>query len=304
LIVLIRSFDVGDLPQLQALVNLHLSAAVPGWALSEVALARHLARDDRQPVTDPWVEERATVCALERYRLLAVAHLLRYARRPEIHESHAGAGSIAWFFARPEHEAAAAAVLAAASEQFSRWHVSSVYGWETGLPVPIWGVPDAWPHIVAALEAAGFQPDPSSRGEVLYGGAIERVPPAGDPPVPELELHRLVWPYGTRFSAVQAGEELGWCGLQTDLSNAGLSPGLAGWAWLDEFGVRPEWRNRGIGGWLVRHAIAWARLGRCDRVIIPVADANEAAGAGRFYRRFGWEVLVRERHGWRGPCSR
>jgi hypothetical protein len=37
----------------------------------------------------------------------------------------------------------------------------------------------------------------------------------------------------------------------------------------------------------------------CDRVIIAVADANEEAGAGRFYRRFGWDVLVRERHGWR-----
>jgi GNAT superfamily N-acetyltransferase len=119
-------------------------------------------------------------------------------------------------------------------------------------------------------------------------------------------LVRTVWPYGTRFSAVCDGEEIGWCGIQTDLSGAGLSPALAGWAWLDELAVREECRNQSLGSWLVRHAISWARIGRCDRVVIPVANENEAAGAGRFYRRFGWGVLFRERHGWhrspRGPC--
>jgi hypothetical protein len=61
----VRSFEPTDLPQLQRLVNLHLTAAIPGWALSETALARHLERDDEQPITGPWVDEYVTVCAVE-----------------------------------------------------------------------------------------------------------------------------------------------------------------------------------------------------------------------------------------------
>jgi hypothetical protein len=33
--------------QLQRLINLHLAAVIPGWALFETALARHLARIDQ-----------------------------------------------------------------------------------------------------------------------------------------------------------------------------------------------------------------------------------------------------------------
>jgi len=55
----VRTFESSDLPQLQGLVNLHLSAVVPGWGLSEPALVRHLVRDEAQPITDPWIEERA-----------------------------------------------------------------------------------------------------------------------------------------------------------------------------------------------------------------------------------------------------
>jgi hypothetical protein len=31
---------------------------------------------------------------------------------------------------------------------------------------------------------------------------------------------------------------------------------------------------------------------------MDVAEENEQGGAQRFYRRFGWEVFVRETHGW------
>ena len=98
----IRSHEPNDLPQVQALVALHLSAVVPGWALSAAAIARHLERDDAQPITGLWVEERATVCALEGYRVLALAHLLRSGDRPEVNAHYRGAGSIAWLVARPE----------------------------------------------------------------------------------------------------------------------------------------------------------------------------------------------------------
>ncbi|MGH3147117.1 MAG: hypothetical protein ACRDTR_15075 [Rubrobacter sp.] len=32
----------------------------------------------------------------------------------------------------------------------------------------------------------------------------------------------------------------------------------------------------------------------CDRIVFNVAAPDEAAGAGRFYRRLGWDLFVRE----------
>jgi hypothetical protein len=50
---------------------------------------------------------------------------------------------------------------------------------------------------------------------------------------------------------------------------------------------------------LVRQAVAWHQLGSGDRIILVVTPDNEAAGAERFYQRLGWQVLVRQRKGWR-----
>ncbi len=99
---------------------------------------------------------------------------------------------------------------------------------------------------------------------------------------------------------LHAGEEVAWCGTQTDLIQGGISPSLRGWAWRDQLGVPDKWRNRAIGGRLVWQAIAWAKLAHRDRVIVLVADYDEVAGAGCFYQRFRWDVMTRERHGWRG----
>ena len=62
--------------------------------------------------------------------------------------------------------------------------------------------------------------------------------------------------------------------------------------------VAEEWRNRRFGSWLVEKAAAWLRLSRRDRVILVVDKDDEEAGAGRFYRRFNWDVLAREVRPW------
>lgn len=58
----VQSFENMLLPQLQELVNLYLTTALPGWALSGAAIAHHVARNDYQPITDPWVAECMTLC--------------------------------------------------------------------------------------------------------------------------------------------------------------------------------------------------------------------------------------------------
>jgi hypothetical protein len=74
----IVSFDPAHLPALRDLVNAHLTLLVPGWALTNDFIASHLWRNPGQAITDPWVSERLTLCALDGDRLVAAAHLLRY----------------------------------------------------------------------------------------------------------------------------------------------------------------------------------------------------------------------------------
>lgn len=291
----VQPFESSHLPQLLDLVNLHLGAVVPGWALSGAFLAEHLERDYTEPLTDPWVEERATLCAVDGNRLLAVAHLLRYGEGGEVGESYRGAGEIDWFVALPGRGEASTSVLASAREHFANWKVRREYGWTSGLPtVPMIGVPESWPHIAAVLEDTGYGPEPGHHREAIYGGKLGDVPVPSEPPVAGLAVRRTVGSWGTRFSAVTGSEEVGFCEVMPDVTRGGLLPSLRGWADLQEIWVREEWRDRGIGGYLIRHAVVWLRLAGCDRIVFNVAAPNEAAGAGRFYRRFGWEVFVRE----------
>jgi GNAT superfamily N-acetyltransferase len=303
--VRVLPFESRYLLALQRLVNVHLSAAVPGWSLSAEYLAQHLQYDDTEGITEPWVTERSTLLAVDRGQLLAAGRLLRYGDGPDVSDSYRGVGTISWLVARPDRPDSAAALLKAADEQFATWNVSRVYGWDTGLPVyALWGVPDCWPHVAAALRAAGYQPDPPLRREALYGGPLSGIPKPGEAPIAGLTLRRTSGELdGPRFAALLDGQELGFCEWNVDLSRGGLLPAMRGWACLQNLMVEQDWRNRGIGRWIVQHGVAWARLASCDRVIVSVADENEEAGAGRFYRRFGWEVFVEETHGWLPAAS-
>ena len=64
--------------QLTDLVNAHIEAIVPGWAVSTSTLLNHLERDPDEYVVGPWVRERRTLVALERDRVVAATLLRRY----------------------------------------------------------------------------------------------------------------------------------------------------------------------------------------------------------------------------------
>lgn len=291
----VQPLERPDLPYLLQLVNGHLAALVPGWALTEAFLAEHLERNPGEYVTDPWVEERATLCVVEGERVLAAAHLLRYGDGPEVSESYRGTGEIDWLVALPDREDAATGAISACRDRMRGWGVRAEHGWPHGLPtVPMYGVPDCWPHVAEVLVAAGYRPPAGHNREALYAGWLRGVPTPADPPVTGLLLRRTVGPFGTRFSAVLGGEPVGICEVESELTRGGALPALRGWAELAELRVEERWRNAGIGSWLIRHAAEWLRLAGCNRIVFNVAAPDEAAGAGRFYRRFGWDVLVRE----------
>lgn len=289
------------LPSLLELVNLHLNAVVPGWALTEAFLAEHLERNAGEYVTDPWVLNRTTLCALEGHRVLAAAHLLRYGDHPGVREDLRDVGEISWLVFLPDREDAAAGVLSRARERLVAWRVGRQQAYGVGLPkMPLLGVPDAWPHVASALGAAGYRPPRRDHRGALYGGRLDGAPAPQAPPLPGITTRRTVGRFGSRFSALLGGEELGGCECVADLDRGGALPALRGWAELSEVYVAEGWRNRGIGSWLVGTAADWLTLCRRDRVVLAVDERDERAGAGRFYRRLGWDVLAREVGPWTG----
>ncbi len=287
--------------QVQLLINRHLSAIVPGWALPEAFIASNLQRNPRENIIDPWVRERITLCACQRQYVVAAAHLLRYGNGPEVNPHYQNVGDLAWFLAWPDANEAATALLASARRQFAAWEVTREYAWDTGLPVgPFVGVPDVWPHIASTLEKAGYHPRLGKEGEeIVYGGPLDAAFAQASPPIAGLSLWRTMGTIdGARFVAKVDGKEVGVCECETDLTQGGTLPALQGWGELSELEINEVWRNRGIGTWLVGQAVAWHQLGGGQRMILAVTAEDEAAGAGRFYQRLGWHVLVRERKGW------
>jgi GNAT superfamily N-acetyltransferase len=302
--VTIESYQPAHLPQLATLVNAHLEAVVPGWAVPEAFVADYLRRNPGEYVVDPWVVARATLCALERGRVVGVAHLLRYGSGPEVSLAHRGAGEIDWLLFWPEAEPAARQLLAAAHDQLGLWGTAGRSVTAAPPVGPIAGLPDVWPHVAAAVKAAGYTSH-HEQAEAVYGGMLDGLPPPGAPPLPYLAVRRSVGRFGVTFAGEIDGEPVGHCECVSNLTSGGALPALGGWAELAELEVREPWRNRGVGGWLVRHAAAWLRLGGCDRIVLAVTQDDEARGAGRFYRRCGWDVLARMSQGWtlQGRCQ-
>jgi GNAT superfamily N-acetyltransferase len=147
---------------------------------------------------------------------------------------------------------------------------------------------------------AGYHPRTDKEGEeIVYGGPLDQVQLPSTPPVPNMTLQRTMGRIvGARFVALLDGQEVGQIECGTDLTLGGALPALRGWGEISELQVSEPWRNRGIGTWLVQQAVAWHRLGGGERMILAVTAEDEAAGAGRFYQRLGWHVLMRQRKGW------
>src|SRR5712691_3200269 len=210
----VAPLDPTHLPQLRQVLNAHLGLLAPGWALTEDFIASHLQRNPGQAITDPWVSERTTLCALEGERLVVAAHLLRYGVDSAVGPAYAGTGEIAWFLAWADVGAAAATLLASAHAQMQAWGVHQDGAWNTGLPVgPFVGVPDVWPHLAAALTAAGYHPGPDD--EVVCGGPLDAVPPVGTPPIPALVVERRLttglWAGDFALAALLDGQQGGKC---------------------------------------------------------------------------------------------
>lgn len=289
----IAPLDRDHLPQVLELVNGHLGAMMPGWSLTPDYLWGRMQREPQESVTDPWVVERRSIVGIVKDRVCAAAHLRRYGEETR----WKGVGEIGWILFWPEEREAGAAVLGECRRQMKAWQVTEERA-SGSLPVPTsTGIPHVWPHIIGLMEEFGYSAN-DEVDESLYAGTLDGIPAPGEPPVEGVTIHRQMGDFDARFVARLDGEGISACECIADLTEGGQLPALAGWAELSEMGTREAMRSQGVGSWVVRHAVQWLRLARCDRIVVPVTREDEEAGAGRFYQRFGWTPWVRERH-WR-----
>ncbi len=294
----ITQFSDEHLPQLQRLVNGHLSAVAPGWALTTGYLRDRLEANPDQYILDPWVSQRRTLGALEKGRVVAAAHLLHYRSDPDVSASYRGAADIAWLVAWPDSQPAAQALISACLETLSGWGAARIYAFDTGLPASVLaGLPDSWTHVQSTLQAAGFACQ-KPRFEAIYGGWLPRTHIGSPVEIRGLAFGRRVGRMDVTFTAQLNGREIGHCEISADLSEGGERPAFQRWGALFDLEIEADFRNAGIGSELVWRAVEWLRTAGCDRIVVPVGWDEEQAGVARFYERFGWRVMSRQTKGW------
>ncbi|MEV6304273.1 GNAT family N-acetyltransferase [Actinoplanes sp. NPDC051861] len=275
--MLIRQFARGDREQVTSLVNAHVAAVVPGASVSVQALMSHLEREPGEFIVDRWVRERLTLVAEQRGRVVAAAHLLRYADDAATGERYRNAGEIRWLACWPDApywpDAAQAgdALALACHAQFQRWGVTRRYA-DGAMPAPgVYGIPEQWPHIRSLYERAGFH----SAGpiEVILLARVDRLPrpPA---PVPGLTTRRTAGINGTRLTGVSGTAALGWIEVDTNLDAGPRMSRMGAWADIGNLWVDPAHRRQGIGTWLVGQAATWLELGGTER-LLDYAGADE-----------------------------
>ena len=298
----VRSFRRSDREQLTGLVNAHVAAVMPGGAVSVARLLGQLEREPGEFIVDPWVRERATLVAVQRDRVVAAAHLLRYADDERVSQSYRAAAEIRWFLHWPEAPfwrgsvEAADTLLAACVAQLGRWSSERQYA-DGSLPYPgVYGVPEQWPHVAAAYARAGFAPEGAGRVETVYLAEVADLPAVGDPPLDGLEVARLVGVNGTRLSARLGDEVLGF--IEVEVLDEGERLGREGRiADVGNLHVVEERRRQGIGTWLVAHAGAWLRLARVGRLLDYTGPEDEAV-CRPFLETLGFRVLTRTQRSW------
>jgi GNAT superfamily N-acetyltransferase len=295
--IAIRPFQRSDREQVTGLVNAHIGTVLPGVSVSVNAVMSQLEREPGEIIVDPWVSERATLVAIERERVVAAAHLQRYASDERVSDSYRNLGAIRWLVCVPQNTAAGDALVAACREQFATWQVARE-ATDVSLPCPCcYGVPDCWPHLRELFVRGGFRHE--GRTEVILVASVGDMPAAVEAPFPGLTVRReMGGPVvaGTRFSAWLEDELVGFVDLVTDLTNGGALSRLAGWAEIDSLFVEEAYRRRGVATSIVAHAADWLRLGHCDRLIAYCwPEQTDILG---FALSAGWRELTRTARGW------
>lgn len=291
----IRAFQPQDLPQLTQLINMHISLLIPTWSLPSDLILSRLETNPDEPVIDPWVVERKTLCGFVGENLVAAAHLLRYGESELMNKSYHRRGDFAWFVFDPEFEAEAKTFLEACHEQMKAWEVKSLSTWDSGLYIPCAvGISDNWPHIGKLFYEAGYRPKPE-RAEAVYTGdlhALYTLPRKNS----SFLIHRRRMDGLIRQQISLGTDKIAYCEITTNIWRN--KPALAEWVELAEIWVRDDYHRQGIGRFLLQEVAPYLFMLNAKSIVFSVAINDERAGAGAFYQSFGWKAASRSQDAW------
>lgn len=294
----VRPFARRDREQLTRLASAHAATTTPGGSVPVATILSQLERPVGEHVIGPWVTDQASFVAVERDRVVAAAHLRRYADDERASESYRNTGEIVWLLCWPDHLDAGRAVRDAALAHLASWSVPVWYA-DGSLPAPgCYGVPDAWPHVQLLYREAGFDPG-DGQVEIIYAGTLDGIAPPGAPPLDGLTMRRQLGPLGTAFNADLDGETVGTYEVDDDLTRGGTNLAFTGWADECNHWVREDRRGQGIGTWLVGHAAQWLRLGGTARLLAYAIEDEHVDRCTRYYARYGLRPINRTVRGWR-----
>jgi len=288
----VRSFERHDRDQLTELVNLHISAVIPGVAVSVNTVMSQLEREPLETIVDPWVVERmCLVVTDDQDRLHAAALLHRFGSGPGVSPDFVDAGEIRWLIFSPGPLESGRRLLDSCLAVLDAWQVRVQYA-DGSLPAPAcYGVPDSWPHIRSLYSGAGFAP--VREETVLAVPCADLIRPRPE----SWDQHRSVGTLGTRFDLSQDGNALGYievCQLSGELAKSNASRGWADVGNLEvEDGVDPETvipHLYSVGaGWLMRGGI---------ETLLDYHSEEEPPEHLELLQRCGFKTLVTNARGW------
>ncbi|MFD4833545.1 N-acetyltransferase [Streptomyces uncialis] len=189
---------------------------------------------------------------------------------------------------------AAGLLMSASLAQLDRWRVRARLA-DGQLPAPgVYGIPEQWPHIRAALERAGFVHTGGT--EILLLAPLHDLPdPERAAPLPGLTAHRALGAHGTRLTARLGSDELGYVELDTTLDRPERHARSGRTADLADFDVRED-AHPELFPWLLGRARAWLALCGTDQLLTYVTpDETDDLAA---LTAVGFHELTRTARGW------
>mgnify|MGYP001613796637 CR=1 FL=1 len=290
-----RLFRRDDRDQLTDLVNAHLSAVIPGARASVNTVLSSLERQPDEYVVDPWVVERTTIVVEQDERLVAAAHLHRFAEHPRVGDDYRGAGLIQWALSLPTDDAedrASDTLMRACLAQLRAWDVTTAYA-DGQLPFPgVYGVPATWPHVHRALERAGFVHDGRTE-TVLMATTTGLAPAVEQEATVDIALVRELGSDGIRFRATREGTTLGHVDVDLTVNRTERHPAGPRMAELSDWDAE----DTEVLGRLLAEVRSWLLLSDVQRLIAAIdpADADERD----LLLRLGFAEVVSTLRGWR-----
>lgn len=152
---------------------------------------------------------------------------------------------------------------------------------------PVFRVLDDDTRLISALEAHGYRREtPTVVLEVPLAALTDRaIPPVTAFSVwPPLAIQRDIWTASGIGAARQqvmaraAAPKTAILGrIEDRAAGAGFVAIHAGVAMVHAIEILPDWRRKGLAGWMMRNAAFWAQENGADRLALAVTRANEPA---------------------------